>query len=64
MNELWYFEIGCKKPHFEKNDFEIHEPDFWDLKLILKHFMPRIIPKGVFHEYFEPAQYVSEVFFT
>ncbi len=30
MAELWYFKIGCKKLHFEKNDFEIYEPDFWD----------------------------------
>ncbi len=30
MAELGYFEIGCKKLHFKKNDFEIYEPDFWD----------------------------------
>ncbi len=30
MTELGYFEIRCKKLHFEKNDFEIYEPDFWD----------------------------------
>ncbi len=30
MAELGYFEIGCKKLHFEKNNFEIYEPDFWD----------------------------------
>ncbi len=31
MAELRYFEIGCKKKlQFEKNDFEIHEPDFWE----------------------------------
>ncbi len=28
--ELGYFEIGCKKLHFEKNNFEIYEPDFGD----------------------------------
>ncbi len=28
---LGYFEIGCKKLHFEKNNFEIYEPFriFW-----------------------------------
>ncbi len=30
MAEFGYFEIGCKKMHFEKNDFEIYEPDFWE----------------------------------
>ncbi len=30
MAELGYFEIDCKKLHFEKNDFEIYEPDFWE----------------------------------
>ncbi len=30
MAELGYFEIDCKKLHFEKNDFEIYEPDFRD----------------------------------
>ncbi len=30
MAELRYFEIDCKKLHFEKNDFEIYEPDFWE----------------------------------
>ncbi len=30
MAELWYFEIGCKKLHFDKNDFKIYDPDFWD----------------------------------
>ncbi len=30
MAELRYFEIGCKKLHFEKTDFEIYETDFWD----------------------------------
>ncbi len=30
MADLGYFEIGCKKLHFEKNDFEIYEPDFWE----------------------------------
>ncbi len=30
MAELGYFEIGCKKQHFERNDFEIYEADFWD----------------------------------
>ncbi len=30
MADLGYFETGCKKLHFEKNDFEINEPDFWD----------------------------------
>ncbi len=29
MAELGYFEIGCKKLHFEKNNFEVNEPDFW-----------------------------------
>ncbi len=51
MAELGYFEIGCKKKHFEKNDFEIYESDFMK-KLILKHFIHRTIPKrcvlGVF----------------
>ncbi len=29
MPELGYFEIDCKKKlHFEKNDFEIYQPDF------------------------------------
>ncbi len=26
--ELGYFEIGCKKLTFEKNNFEVYEPDF------------------------------------
>ncbi len=31
MAELGYFEDGCKKKmHFEKNAFEIYEPDFWE----------------------------------
>ncbi len=30
MAEIRYFEFGCKKLHFEKNDFEIYEPDFWE----------------------------------
>ncbi len=30
MAEFGYFEIGCKKLHFEKNDFEIYESGFWD----------------------------------
>ncbi len=30
--ELGYFEVGCKKLHLEKNDFEIYEPDFWDFR--------------------------------
>ncbi len=38
MAELGYFETGCEKMHFEKNNFEIYEPDFGK-KLILKHFM-------------------------
>ncbi len=28
MAELGYFEVGCKKLHFEKNNFEIYEPAF------------------------------------
>ncbi len=30
MTEVGYFEIGCKKLHFEKADFEIYKPDFCD----------------------------------
>ncbi len=47
MARVGYFEIGCKKLQFEKNDFEVYEPDFWDFwkRSILKHFIPRTIPK-------------------
>ncbi len=50
--------------YFEKNDFEIYEPDFWDIweKLILKPFMHRTISncfKCILN-----CQYVSEVYFT
>ncbi len=50
MAELGYFEIGCKKLHFEKNDFEIYHPDFWDFrkKLILKLLCTELFPKGLF----------------
>ncbi len=30
MAELGYFETGSKKLHFEKNDFEVYEPGFWN----------------------------------
>ncbi len=30
MTDLGYFEISCKKLYFEKDDFEIYEPDFWE----------------------------------
>ncbi len=60
MVELGYFEIEL---HFEKNDFEIYEPDFWGKK-ILKHFMHRTIPKRCVLGVFRTAQYVSEVYFT
>ncbi len=29
MAVLGYFEIGSKKLNYEKNGFEIYEPDFW-----------------------------------
>ncbi len=30
MGKLGYFEIGFKKQHVQKNNFEIYEPDFSD----------------------------------
>ncbi len=47
-----YFEIGVKKLQFEKNDFEIYEPDFWEK--INFETCAELFPKGVFQEYFEP----------
>ncbi len=46
MAELGYFEIGCKKLHFQKNDFEIYEPDFWEK--INFETCTELFPKGVF----------------
>ncbi len=65
MAELGYFEIGCKKLHFEKNDFEIFETDFWDFweKSILKHFLHRTIRERCVLGVFSTAQYVFEVYF-
>ncbi len=40
--------LAVKKLHFEKTDFEIFMNQIFGKKLILKHFMRRIFPKGVF----------------
>ncbi len=66
MAELGYFEIGCKKLHFEKKDFKFMNLilRIFGNKLILKHFMDRTIPKMRFPGVSWTAQYVSKVYFT
>ncbi len=51
MAELGYFEIGSKKLYFEKNDFAIYEPDFWEFweKINFETFYAqKYSQKGVF----------------
>ncbi len=54
--DLGYFETDCEKTVFEKNDFEIYEPNFWD--------MHGTIPKRCVLGVFWTAQYVFDIYFT
>ncbi len=67
MAELEYSEIGCKKNCIlRKTILKFMNLIFGTFrkKLILKHFMRRIIPKMCVLGVFWTAQYVSEVYFT
>ncbi len=53
MVELTYFETDYKKLHLRKTILKFMNLIFGK-KLMLKHFMRRIIPKRCVQEYFEP----------
>ncbi len=48
MAKLKYFEMGCKRLHFEKNDFKIYEPDFWEFWRKINTLRTELFLKGVF----------------
>ncbi len=64
MAELGYFEIGCKKLHVERNDFEIYEPDFWKKINFETFYAQNYSQKLCSRSILNCPIYVSEVYFT
>ncbi len=58
--------LDVKKPHFQENDFEIYEPNFWDFweKINFETFYAQNYSQKVCSRSILNVQYVSKVYFT